>query len=46
MDGFSYISTGSWALVRFISGEELPVIKALRKLAKNLNVIMINVKIV
>jgi phosphoglycerate kinase len=30
----SYISTGGGALVRFLSGEELPVIKALRKSAK------------
>jgi len=29
----SYISTGGGALVRFLSGEELPVIKALRKSA-------------
>jgi len=33
-DGISYISTGGGALVRFLSGEELPVIKALRKSAK------------
>jgi phosphoglycerate kinase len=30
----SYISTGGGALVRFLSGEELPVIKVLRKSAK------------
>jgi len=30
----SYISTGGGALVRFLSGEELPVIKALKKSAK------------
>jgi len=30
----SYISTGGGALVRFLSGEELPVVKALRKSAK------------
>ena len=30
----SYISTGGGALVRFLSGEELPVIKALKKAAK------------
>ena len=33
-DGISYISTGGGALVRFLSGEELPVIKALKKSAK------------
>jgi len=33
-DDISYISTGGGALVRFLSGEELPVIKALRKSAK------------
>ena len=33
-DNISYISTGGGALVRFLSGEELPVIKALRKSAK------------
>jgi len=33
-DGFSYISTGGGALVRFLSGEELPVIKALKRSAK------------
>ena len=30
----SYISTGGGALVRFLSGEELPVVKALRKSAR------------
>ena len=30
-NNISYISTGGGALVRFLSGEELPVIKALRK---------------
>jgi len=30
----SYISTGGGALVRFLSGEELPVVKALRKSVK------------
>jgi len=30
----SYISTGGGALVRFLSGEELPLVKALRKSAK------------
>ena len=33
-DNISYISTGGGALVRFLSGEELPVIKALRKSAR------------
>jgi len=33
-DNISYISTGGGALVRFLSGEELPVIKALKKSAK------------
>lgn len=33
-DNISYISTGGGALVRFLSGEELPVVKALRKSAK------------
>jgi len=33
-DGISYISTGGGALVRFLSGEELPVIKALKKSAE------------
>ena len=33
-DNISYISTGGGALVRFLSGEELPVTKALRKSAK------------
>lgn len=32
--GISYISTGGGALVRFLSGEELPIIKALKKAAK------------
>jgi len=34
LDDISYISTGGGALVRFLSGEELPVIKALRKSAR------------
>ena len=34
-DKMSYISTGGGALVRFLSGEELPVIKALKKSAKS-----------
>jgi len=29
-DGFSYICTGGGAMVRFLSGEELPVVKALK----------------
>ena len=33
-NNISYISTGGGALVRFLSGEELPVIKALKKSAK------------
>jgi len=33
-DNISYISTGGGALVRFLSDEELPVIKALKKSAK------------
>jgi len=33
-DQMSYVSTGGGALVRFLSGEELPVIKALKKSAK------------
>jgi len=33
-NNISYISTGGGALVRFLSGEELPVIKALRKSAR------------
>jgi len=32
--GISYICTGGGALVRFLSGEELPVVKALRNAAK------------
>ena len=34
LDDISYISTGGGALVRFLSGEELPVVKALRKSAR------------
>ncbi|PKP61855.1 phosphoglycerate kinase [Candidatus Atribacteria bacterium HGW-Atribacteria-1] len=33
-NNISYISTGGGALVRFLSGEELPVVKALKKSAK------------
>jgi phosphoglycerate kinase len=33
-NNISYISTGGGALVRFLSGEELPAIKALRKSAR------------
>lgn len=32
--GFSYMCTGGGAMVRFLSGEELPVVKALKKAAK------------
>lgn len=31
--GFSYMCTGGGAMVRFLSGEELPVVKALKKAA-------------
>ncbi len=34
VNNISYISTGGGALVRFLSGEELPVIKALKKSAE------------
>ncbi len=33
--GFSYKCTGGGAMVRFLSGEELPVVKALKKGSKN-----------
>jgi len=33
--GFSYMCTGGGAMVRFLSGEELPVVKALKRGAKN-----------
>jgi len=32
--GFSYMCTGGGAMVRFLSGEELPVVKALKRAAK------------
>lgn len=32
-EAFSYICTGGGALIRFLSGEELPVVKALKKAA-------------
>lgn len=32
--GFSYMCTGGGAMVRFLSGEELPVVKALKKASK------------
>ena len=32
--GFSYVCTGGGAMVRFLSGEELPVVKALKKSAE------------
>lgn len=37
-DGFSYMCTGGGAMVRFLSGEELPVVKALKKSAKRYKV--------
>ena len=37
-DNMSYISTGGGALVRFLSEEELPVIKSLKKSAKSFNI--------
>lgn len=37
-DDISYISTGGGALVRFLSGEELPVVKALKKAAKKFSI--------
>jgi len=33
-NGFSYICTGGGAMVRFLSGEELPVVKSLKKSAE------------
>lgn len=33
-EGFSYMCTGGGAMVRFLSGEELPVVTALKKSAK------------
>lgn len=36
-DRFSYICTGGGAMVRFLSGEELPVIKALKEASKKFN---------
>jgi phosphoglycerate kinase len=36
-DGFSYICTGGGAMVRFLSGEELPVIKALKDSSEKFN---------
>jgi len=38
LDQMSYVSTGGGALVRFLSGEELPVIKALKKSAKKFQI--------
>lgn len=35
--GFSYICTGGGAMVRFLSGEELPVVKALKSSAAMFN---------
>lgn len=34
LDGFSYICTGGGAMVRFLSGEELPVVTSLKKAAE------------
>ncbi|MCW3490008.1 phosphoglycerate kinase [Dethiobacter alkaliphilus] len=34
---YSYICTGGGAMVRFLTGEELPVVKALREAAKRFN---------
>ena len=34
MDRMGYICTGGGALIRFLTGEELPVVKALRHAAK------------
>jgi len=36
-NSFSYMCTGGGAMVRFLSGEELPVVKALKKDSKNEN---------
>jgi phosphoglycerate kinase len=33
-EGFSYICTGGGAMVRFLSGDELPVVRALKKAAQ------------
>jgi phosphoglycerate kinase len=33
-EGFSYVCTGGGAMVRFLSGEELPVVAALKRSAK------------
>ena len=37
IDGFSYVCTGGGAMVRFLSGEELPVVAALKKSANRFN---------
>ena len=34
LDKVSYVSTGGGALVRFLSGEELPIVAALKKATK------------
>ena len=36
-DGFSYTCTGGGAMVRFLSGEELPVVKALKEASTKFN---------
>jgi len=40
--GFSYICTGGGAMVRFLSGEELPVVTALKRSAKKFKEIPVN----
>jgi len=41
-DGFSYICTGGGAMVRFLSGEELPVVASLKKSAEKFKKVMVN----
>jgi phosphoglycerate kinase len=38
VEKMSYVSTGGGALIRFLSGEELPVIKALKKSSKKFKI--------